>query len=94
MQIAADVFHGVGRCVAAHQAQEHGLQHVFRIAGIACDAIGGAEDHAVMIAKDPFDLSRRGLRGFGCHESSKHYRKPPSDRLERLGLSMFLLRWC
>ena len=40
------------RLALPQQAQEHGLQNIFRIRGIACDAIRGAEDEPVVLLKD------------------------------------------
>ena len=52
-----------GAGVALQHAQEHGLQHVFGVVGVAGDAVGGAEHQGVVLAKDPFQIRGRAMVG-------------------------------
>ena len=62
VQETGHVAHRLGRGIALQHAQKNGLHGIFRVAGVAGDPVGGAEDHGVVLAKDLFQI-HRGLAG-------------------------------
>ena len=62
MEKTADAGDRFGLGIALQEAEEDGLQDVFGVGGITGDAVGGPEDHGVVIAEDAFQVGG-GLHG-------------------------------
>ena len=48
---------------SGQHAEEHGLQHVLRVGGVARDAVGRPADAGMVLLEDPAQLCRLGAHG-------------------------------